>query len=187
MSQMRRNVDRPIVCLLHGYLGVGKTTLARRLEVERWFVRFTADEWMTQLFGDDPPAENFQQSFRRVVDLQESLCRSVLRAGAPVVIDWGLWTAEQRLRMRELARECGAMSWLVSLVCDDDTALRRVTSRNDRLMGSLHISANTYEVLRERFVPLGPLEPADVVIDTAKTDLQKIDLDVVLSAGLAAK
>jgi adenylate kinase family enzyme len=32
--------------LLNGYLGVGKTTLARRLEHELPAVRFTHDEWM---------------------------------------------------------------------------------------------------------------------------------------------
>jgi hypothetical protein len=41
--------------MIHGYLGAGKTTLARRLEVEHAAIRFTHDYWMGTLYGDDPP------------------------------------------------------------------------------------------------------------------------------------
>jgi predicted kinase len=41
--------------LIHGYLGAGKTTFARRLEEELPAIRFSHDEWMTNLYGDDPP------------------------------------------------------------------------------------------------------------------------------------
>jgi predicted kinase len=37
--------------LIHGYLGAGKATLARRLEVEQAAIRFTHDEWMRSLYG----------------------------------------------------------------------------------------------------------------------------------------
>ena len=45
--------------LIHGYLGAGKTTLARRLEVEQAASRFTHDEWMRSLYDDDPPEPRF--------------------------------------------------------------------------------------------------------------------------------
>jgi predicted kinase len=43
-----------------GFLGSGKTTLAKRLELQHSAVRFTPDEWMARLFGEDPPADRFQ-------------------------------------------------------------------------------------------------------------------------------
>lgn len=45
--------------LLHGYMGAGKTTFARRLEREGRGLCFTHDEWMGHLYGDDPPADAF--------------------------------------------------------------------------------------------------------------------------------
>ena len=54
------------VHLIHGYLGVGKTTFAKRLEAELPAIRFTHDEWMARLYGTDPPVEMYGEYFRRV-------------------------------------------------------------------------------------------------------------------------
>ncbi|GAA2756515.1 putative kinase [Actinopolymorpha rutila] len=43
----------PTAHLIHGYIGAGKTTLAKRLERDADAVRFTLDEWLTALYGDD--------------------------------------------------------------------------------------------------------------------------------------
>ena len=40
--------------LIHGFLGAGKTTFARELEQNIPAIRFSHDEWMTRLYGDDP-------------------------------------------------------------------------------------------------------------------------------------
>jgi predicted kinase len=39
----------PTAHLIHGFLGVGKTTLARQLEQKIPAIRFSHDEWMTRL------------------------------------------------------------------------------------------------------------------------------------------
>jgi predicted kinase len=57
--------------VLHGFLGTGKTTLAKRLERDLRAVRFTHDEWMSALYGSDPPAEQFSEYYARVAALME--------------------------------------------------------------------------------------------------------------------
>jgi predicted kinase len=52
--------------LIHGYLGAGKTTFARRLEQELRAIRFTHDEWMSRLYGDDPSADMFPEYAERI-------------------------------------------------------------------------------------------------------------------------
>jgi len=37
--------------MIHGYLGTGKTTFARKLERELPAIRFSHDEWITRIFG----------------------------------------------------------------------------------------------------------------------------------------
>ena len=69
----------PTVHMIHGYLGAGKTTLARRLEREAPAIRFTHDEWMARLYGIDPPAERItaQGSPRRSTPYGRDACSSV--------------------------------------------------------------------------------------------------------------
>jgi predicted kinase len=43
------------VHMIYGYLGSGKTTLARQLEQELPAIRFTQDEWVTRIFWRPAP------------------------------------------------------------------------------------------------------------------------------------
>ncbi|KAB0679629.1 AAA family ATPase [Aureimonas leprariae] len=94
--------------LIHGFIGAGKTTLARRLEAETGAIRFTHDEWMRRLYGRDPPEATFAESFRRVADLMEEVWTRCLSAGADVVLDSGLWQRTERDRVRGIVRRLGA-------------------------------------------------------------------------------
>lgn len=140
--------------LLHGFLGVGKTTFARHLEQTLPAIRFTHDEWMQRLYGDDPPERHFADYAARVSAQMESVWTRCLSLGLDVVLDAGLWSRAERDRMLDLVRALGAEAKLYRLVCDEATALRRITARNAALGGSLYISEATYRTLRQRFEPL---------------------------------
>lgn len=45
--------EKPILTLMVGLPGAGKTTAARQLEEETGAIRFTPDEWHLFLFGND--------------------------------------------------------------------------------------------------------------------------------------
>jgi predicted kinase len=139
--------------LLHGYLGSGKTTLARRLERENNAVRFTPDEWMARLFGEDPPAEIFQEKVSTVLQLLEPLWIRCLALGVDVVLDYGFWRRSERDHTRQVAEGLGAKAVLYHLRCDDQEARSRVERRNGAGAG-LYIAPATFEVLRDRFEPL---------------------------------
>jgi len=88
------------VHLIYGYLGAGKTTFAKRLEDQVRGVRFSPDEWMVRLYGDNPPAESFTDLYNRVrqtIDLQ--WVRAV-RYGAEVILDFGFWSRQSRDQAR---------------------------------------------------------------------------------------
>jgi predicted kinase len=63
----------PTAHLIHGYLGAGKTTFARQLERDIPAIRFSHDEWMTRLYGDDPPVEHFADFYQRVSEQMEEV------------------------------------------------------------------------------------------------------------------
>ena len=46
---MRNNARTPIVYLICGFIGAGKTTFSKKLETETGAVRITKDEWSISL------------------------------------------------------------------------------------------------------------------------------------------
>jgi len=79
--------------LIHGFLGVGKTTLARQLERSIPVIRFSHDEWMARLYGDDPPVEHFGELYRRVCQQVEEVWPRCLELGLNVVLEFSFWTS----------------------------------------------------------------------------------------------
>ena len=149
----------PTVHLLHGFLGAGKTTVARQLERQLPAVRYTPDEWMGRLFGDDPPAEHFQRNLDALFELMTAHWPMVLHCGADVVLDYGFWSRAARDATRRRATELGCNTRLYALQCSEPTARRRCRERNTQLAGSLLITDPTFDTLKTRFEPLGPDEP----------------------------
>lgn len=147
-------------------MGAGKTTFARRLEREGRGLRFTHDEWMGRLYGDDPPADGFADRARRVSDLMEDNWSRCLTHGIDIILDSGFWLRAERDHVRARVAELGGRAVLYRLNCPDDLARRRVADRNRSMTGGLYIATATFDALRARFEPLSP-EEGRVEIDGA--------------------
>jgi predicted kinase len=141
--------------LIHGYLGVGKTTFARQIEQRIPAIRFSHDEWMTRLYGGDPPVEHFEEFCRRVWEQLEEVWPRCLELGVDVVLDFGCWTRRERDAWRAKITTVGAEARLYRVTCSEEEAWRRIERRNTDLQGSLYIARNTFEILKHHFEPLG--------------------------------
>jgi predicted kinase len=86
-----------------GLPGSGKTTLARRLAAERDAHRLTKDEWVLDLGGD---LWDDQLRIRLEGKLIE-LAFELLAAGRSCILDFGLWSREERDALRLRARRLG--------------------------------------------------------------------------------
>ncbi|GAA4007530.1 hypothetical protein GCM10022631_19350 [Deinococcus rubellus] len=150
-------MSRPTIHAMHGFLGSGKTTLARQLETELPAMRFSSDEWMVALHGQDPPAADFGDSRSRVYSLMRRQWLRVLELGLPVILDEGLWSRRERDELRSEAAALGVPLTIYTLNTPEDLARERVRRRNAE-PGSLFIAENTYDLFRLRFEPLGPDE-----------------------------
>lgn len=121
----------PTVHLLCGYVGSGKTTLARELAARHAAVRFTLDEWMLALHPELAPYdEDYGDRAARCQDVIWGLARQVLALGHDVVLDWSQWSAERRRRWADRAEEAGATTVVHFLDVPLETAITRVTARN---------------------------------------------------------
>jgi len=145
----------PTAHLIHGYLGAGKTTLAHRLEREFAAVRFSHDEWMSRLYGDDPPLDGFAEGAARVRQLMHPIWTRCITLGVDVILDFGFWARRERDQARSELFHLGAACRLYRLEAPDDVAWDRIMRRNADLRGSLFIARETFGVLKSRFEPLG--------------------------------
>ena len=123
--------------LIHGFLGVGKTTLARQLEQTVPAIRFSHDEWVTPLYGEDPPVDHFEEFCRRVSELLDEVWPRCLELGVDVVLDFGFWRREERNILRERLAALGAEARLCRITCSEEEAWRRIEKRNTDLRGTI--------------------------------------------------
>src|SRR3954452_24521934 len=98
-------VRRPTLFLTVGLPATGKTTAARRIEAESSALRLTKDEWVKALYGhaNPPTAQGVIEG--RLIDIG----LRALELGINVVIDFGLWSRDERSALRQGAAARGAM------------------------------------------------------------------------------
>ncbi|HEX7022468.1 MAG TPA: ATP-binding protein [Trueperaceae bacterium] len=96
------------VHLMCGLTGAGKTTLARRLERTHHAVRFSIDEWMIRLYGQQMPREQFDERHEACEGLIWDVSRRLLALDVDVILDFGFWTRQKRAKFKRLIEAEGS-------------------------------------------------------------------------------
>ena len=92
---------QPTLFLTVGLPATGKTTAARRIEVDHRALRLTKDEWMKALYGDQNPSAASDVIEGRLIDIG----LRALELGSNVVLDFGLWSRDERSALRQAAAD----------------------------------------------------------------------------------
>ena len=120
---------------LHLMVGLpcsGKTTLARKIELERSALRLTPDEWQVPLFGQDVADPEHDARHSLIESLLWNLASRALVLGTNVILDYGFWAREEREDYRSRAQQLGASSEVHYLDVPPDELLRRLSVRNSQ-------------------------------------------------------
>ena len=121
---------KPIVYLLCGFIGAGKTTFARKLEERTGAVRITKDEWLIRLIGNDPTIDGYADYDRKICGLSRDVAFQLVEKGIDVIIDEGFWEKEQRALLRRRIEAIGAEAVLYYLDTPIETIRERVARRS---------------------------------------------------------
>ncbi len=164
LDDMSGQTERPTMYVLVGLPGTGKTTRARELELERQALRLTPDEWMIPLFGESQAVGKRDVLEGRFV----WLAMSALRLGVNVILDFGVWSKDERSALRALAAEAGANCDLIYLPVDELEQRRRVEARFAADPGStFEMRSEDLDRFRRLFQVPGRDELTSVEIDPA--------------------
>jgi len=126
-SREVRAGDPPTMTLFCGLPGSGKSTLARRLEAEGRGVRLSTDDWQAELGLLDTGTDLHER-------LQPVLYRhalTLLSHGVSVILEDGLWRAEERMEKFRHARACGSRIAFHVFDVPYETLWARLQRRNE--------------------------------------------------------
>lgn len=160
-SDQPYSVAMPTLYMLCGLPGSGKTERAMELAAAGKGVLLNADSWVWRLYPDDAEAAARDERKFLVHEVQWEVVEQLLANGVSVILDWGVWSREERDGYRRRARELGADVETILLDVPMETLHQRVAARNHDLPpGTFRISPEELDAWAAIFEPPTPDELA---------------------------
>lgn len=168
-----RPLSTPILLVVGGLMGTGKSTIAEGLGESLGIDRLRTDEMRRELLGtgDDRAAYesgSYPSDLRHKV-YERLLLRAdeLLRTGHSVVLDGTFLTNFWRDRAMQLAHRHGALPLLVACQCPRDVALARLDRRTDDGPATSTAWPELYDRQSGQQEPIGnrvPIVPVDTTV-----------------------
>lgn len=155
----------PTIHLMVGFMGFGKTTIAKELEKELSAVRFTHDEIMLERYGRNP--DDFQTKYKIVDHEIRKKTAEYVCKGQDVILDYGFWTHEKRKEYYNWAKTLTEQVVFHCVFCDLATAKQRVLKRTEIEKNALWIDENAFDCLAKQYEPWCDVDDYPVILYNA--------------------
>jgi predicted kinase len=140
-----KNDLTPLVVMMCGVAGSGKTTFSQQLEKEG-FVRLSIDEeiWASHgRYGLDYPIEKIEEYKMEAENKLRNLLIKLISEKKQVVIDFSFWERAKRDKYKQLIENSGGKWKLIYIKVHPDDLRERLKIRNKRF------DANAFPVTEE--------------------------------------
>jgi predicted kinase len=128
----------PVLYLMLGYPGAGKTTTAKVIHELTGAVHLWADQIRRERF--ETPTYSHEENME-LYDYLNELTAELLRTGQSVVFDTNFNFYKDRQRLRQIAKDHGAETKLIWVVTPKELAKDRATNSDDshdtRVLGNM--------------------------------------------------
>lgn len=145
---------QPVVYLLVGLTGSGKSTYAEHLVATEGVVRLSVDELLAARHGrygiDYPEPQHGELEAPIVTEVTKRMIELVA-AGQSVVLDHGLWLAPERDAYKKLVIGAGGRWRLLYFQSSSEVLLSRLAERNARAHNDAATLMITPEALEDFF------------------------------------
>lgn len=144
-----------------GYIGFGKTTISKELETKYSAKRFTPDELMVQLYGENIGTD-FMEKAEQLNDYIWQEITKCIKNRQNVIYDTGSWTADDRKYVMQQAQKLNASVIWHQIQCSIETAKKRTLDRA-RKNKELAINEKFFDENLERYKPIDKSENLTVI------------------------
>ena len=157
----------PTIHLMVGFMGFGKTTIAKQLEEKIPAVRLTHDEYMVKLYGRNMPYSDFHLNYKKVDEMLWYLAEKIIKAGTDVIMDYGFWSHDDREQVYERAKKITDSVIFHNIYCDMNIAKQRILSRSAENQKELYIGEGEFDALAKKYEPWNYRDDYPVVLYNA--------------------
>lgn len=148
----QNQTSSPIVYMLCGLTGSGKSTYSKKLEAEQHIPRFSLDETYFALMGNKHPKHYDYAMEKQAEEQIIAEMKQLLASGQSLILDHGFWKKENRDKYRRLIEESGGTPKLIYFKVPKQELLHRLAERNKTAPIDTHIiSPEMLDAFYERF------------------------------------
>ena len=141
--------------LMYGFIGFGKTTIAKKIAKEHEGVRFTVDDFNTKVFGRNPVNDGFGEYLPCIKEHVWDMTADTVANGIDVVVDFGGVSSKQgRTEAWQRAKAITPDVVLHVIKCDMEVAKKRTIARTATKENGIDVTETDFEEALKRFEPM---------------------------------
>lgn len=162
-----------LLYFLCGRAGAGKSTLARKISVDRHAILFCEDQWLARLFGGASSLAEYVERRGHIRRLLTEHVPAILKGGHSVVFDFGGNTVRDRSWVRSVFEAAAAAHELHYIAADEALCKKRIAERNRTRPEGIYwgdVSEELFDAVNVYFQPPAPEEGFLVVEHDAERE-----------------